>query len=73
MIYEELYNQFHKRVEELTGDPWCPYPSDNFMMAILKAQDHTAKYLINYRRTLQAPNFFGKEPQQEDIEIILTP
>ena len=68
---EELYTKFHQKVEELTGDPWCPYPSERFMLAILEAQEYIALKLINHRRTLLFPNFLNGEPQQEDIDTIL--
>ena len=70
---EEIYNNFHKRVEELTGDPWCPYPSEGFMNAIMKCQNHTAEKLIKIRRTYSFPQFLSGDPQQKDIDIILPP
>lgn len=67
MNEEELYNNFHNRVETLTGDMWCPYPSTSFMMAILKTDDKTAIRLINTRRTFTFPIFLRGEPQLDDI------
>ncbi len=69
---KEYHDRFHKKVEELMGDPWCPYPSYKFMEAIMMAQDHVAANLIKIRRTYSFPEFVRGDPQREDIEIIFS-
>lgn len=67
----EGYREFHLRCETLTGDTWCPYPSERFAQAVMIADDETARRLINKRRGYLFPSFVGCEPMETDIlEII---
>jgi hypothetical protein len=67
-----IYEKYRKRVELLTGDIWCPYPSEMFMLAILKTSDKKAIELINLRRKMFAPQFWSGEPQEKELKEILT-
>jgi len=62
----------HKRCKELTGEAWCPYPSEIFIKAIFKTDDKTAIKLIEERRKISFPTFMAGEPQIDEISKILT-
>lgn len=68
-----LYEDYHARVEALTGDPWCPYPSDLFMQAVMEATDKEAIILIEGRRKYRFPAFLAGEPQRDAIKAVLDP
>jgi hypothetical protein len=67
----EGYQRFHERCLALTGDAWCPYPSEEFARAIAKADDQTAIKLINQRRQYTFANFLCNEPMAKEIAEIL--
>ena len=67
----ELHEKYQDRVFELTGDRWCPYPSEGFMKAILHADKDSAVEMIKYRRTLSFPVFLAGEPQIKEINKVL--
>lgn len=58
-----MSEQFHDRVEFLTGEVGCPYPSPRFEAAIMSLPDELAKLLIAERRTFYFPDFIMCEPQ----------
>lgn len=66
-MIENLYDNFHTRVQELTGDPWCPYPSELMMQVVMKVNDDTAKKLILKRRQYLFPHFLAGDPMQEEL------
>lgn len=64
-------NAYQTRIIKLTGEPWCPYPSELFMLAVLKADDDTAKRIIEERQRFLFPIFLTGEPQQKELERIM--
>ena len=67
--FDILLDKFHKRCEELTGDAWCPYPSEMMIRVTLAVKDDVAKELIVQRRLYLFPDFLRREP----MESILLP
>lgn len=72
MLNEEDYNMVHALAERLTGDSWCPYPSNLFCKVIQLVDDYTAKLLIDKRREFSFPHFFVGEPQYNELVSHLT-
>lgn len=66
-MMEKLYNDFHQRVDNLTGDSWCPYGSTGFMKAVIVADSDSAREAINERRKYMFNVFMQGEPQQDFI------
>ena len=58
---------FMDRVEKLTNERWCPYPSGLFVEVVLKVDDVTAKELIEERRKYLFPHFLGGDPQHKRL------
>jgi len=68
---ENLYDKFHDRCEKLTGDVWCPYPSDLFVRVVLQVDDDTAIRLIQERRNYHFGYFLGNDPQHEELSKLI--
>lgn len=67
---EKELEVFHKKCERVTGNPWCPYPSEDFILAVLLSDDDTARTLIEKRREFIFPHFLGNEPMEKEIRDI---
>ena len=64
------FDLFHQRCEKLTGDRWCPYPSDLFIFTVNSVTDEKAKSLIEKRRTFLLPQFLAGEPMLKELNEI---
>jgi hypothetical protein len=60
------HERYLDRVEALTGERWCPYPSDRFMEEILNSNDERATKLIEARRKYTFPAFLAGDPQEHE-------
>lgn len=66
-----MLKALHEKVQKLTGDTWCPYPSFLFAGVIIQLPDDgIAKTLIMARRQILAPQFFGNEPQESRLVAV---
>lgn len=55
--------ELHDAAERLTGDGWCPYPSDLMLRWADTATDEELSAAILKRRTFAFPYFLAGEPQ----------
>lgn len=62
--YDRFDADYHARVKKLTGEDWCPYPSNDFMLLVLAVPDNEAAQLIRERRGYLFPEFLFGEPQE---------
>jgi hypothetical protein len=67
-------DKFHKKVKQLTGDAWCPYPSQLFIDTILLCDSNRNNIcieLIDERRKYLFHTFLKSEPQLEKLQSLL--
>lgn len=61
---------FHKKCKRIAGNEWCPYPSEDFILAVLISDNETAKSLIEKRRKFLFPHFLIGEPMRKEIDDV---
>ena len=64
--------RLHGLAKILTGDSWCPYPSERFLRVVLSIpQDQRGRFvateLIEGRRKFRFSTFLSGEPQEEAL------
>ena len=65
------HDEFTMRVKNVTGEEWCPYPSELMVRAVMLSNDTTAKELIIERRKYIFPQFLVGEPMLEKLLSVI--
>ena len=68
---EKNREEYENKLIKLTGENWCPYPSDLFIETITKVNDKIALKLILERRQYSFPMFLGGDPQGIECQKLL--
>jgi len=69
MTFDEKHEIVYDRIETLTGERWCPYPSERFLDICMKVDDETLVRLVKTRRQYMFPQFIDNEPMEEVLRL----